>query len=132
MVTMNWQLALVTFAMVPLMLILTNYWRKHVRTAYRATRTRLSLINGYLNESLSGIRVTQSFTREPVNYQHFADLNRSFFDANHSGYNAHCHFLSWCRFCWFINDRIGGGRGRMVCVGRYADGGDVGGLCFVC
>src|SRR4051812_29128503 len=58
MVAMNWQLALVTFAMVPLMFILTNYWRKHVRTAYRATRTRLSLINGYLNESLQGIRVT--------------------------------------------------------------------------
>jgi ATP-binding cassette subfamily B protein/subfamily B ATP-binding cassette protein MsbA len=82
MVVMNWQLALVTFAMVPLMFILTNYWRKHVRTAYRATRTRLSLINGYLNESLSGIRVTQSFTREPANYKHFTDLNRSYFDAN--------------------------------------------------
>jgi ATP-binding cassette subfamily B protein/subfamily B ATP-binding cassette protein MsbA len=82
MVVMNWQLALVTFAMVPLMLILTNYWRKHVRTAYRATRTRLSLINGYLNESLQGIRVTQSFTREPENYKHFSDLNRSYFDAN--------------------------------------------------
>ena len=82
MVAMNWQLALVTFAMVPLMFVLTNYWRKHVRTAYRATRTRLSLINGYLNESLSGIRVTQSFTREPENYKHFDDLNRSYFDAN--------------------------------------------------
>lgn len=82
MVAMNWQLALVTFAMIPLMVILTNYWRKHVRTAYRATRTRLSLINGYLNESLQGIRVTQSFTREPQNYKHFTDLNRSYFDAN--------------------------------------------------
>ena len=82
MVLLNWQLALVTFAMIPLMFILTNYWRKHVRTAYRATRTRLSLINGYLNESISGIRVTQSFTREPVNYKHFTDLNRSYFDAN--------------------------------------------------
>ena len=82
MVAMNWKLALVTYAVVPLMFVLTNYWRKHVRTAYRATRTRLSLINGYLNESLSGIRVTQSFTREPENYKHFADLNRSYFDAN--------------------------------------------------
>lgn len=82
MLFMNWQLALVTFAMVPLMLILTNYWRKHVRTAYRATRTRLSLINGYLNESLQGMRVTQSFTREPVNYKYFSDLNRSYFEAN--------------------------------------------------
>lgn len=82
MVAMNWRLALVTFAVVPLMWILTNYWRRHVRVAYRATRTRLSLINGYLNESISGIRVTQSFTREAMNFQHFDDLNRSYFDAN--------------------------------------------------
>jgi ATP-binding cassette subfamily B protein/subfamily B ATP-binding cassette protein MsbA len=82
MVAMNWQLAIVTFAMAPLMFILTNYWRKHVRAAYRATRTRLSLINGYFNESLQGIRVTQSFTREPENYKHFTDLNRSYFEAN--------------------------------------------------
>ncbi|MEX1018145.1 MAG: ABC transporter ATP-binding protein [Litorilinea sp.] len=82
MLAMNWRLALVTFAVVPLMWVLTNYWRRHVRIAYRATRTRLSLINGYLNESISGIRVTQSFTREAKNFRHFDDLNRSYFDAN--------------------------------------------------
>ena len=82
MLVMNWQLALVTFAVIPLMLILTNYWRKRVREAYRATRQRLSLINGYLNESISGIRVTKSFTREARNFQHFDDLNASYLDAN--------------------------------------------------
>jgi ATP-binding cassette, subfamily B, multidrug efflux pump len=82
MLSMNWRLALVTFAVVPFMVFLTNYWRKRVRGAYRATRTRLSLINGYLNESISGIRVTQSFTREAENFKHFDDLNRSYFDAN--------------------------------------------------
>lgn len=79
---LNWQLALVTFSVLPLMAILTNYWRKHVRIAYRATRQRLSLINGYLNESISGIRVTKSFTREERNYQHFTNLNSSYFNAN--------------------------------------------------
>lgn len=82
MLLLNWVLALVTFAVLPLMLILTNYWRSHVREAYRATRTRSSLINGYLNESIQGIRVTKSFNREPRNMAHFDDLNRSFFDAN--------------------------------------------------
>ncbi|MCA9943382.1 MAG: ABC transporter ATP-binding protein, partial [Anaerolineales bacterium] len=75
-------LALVTFAVLPLMVALTNYWRVRVRGAYRATRQRLSLINGYLNESISGIRVTKSFIREKKNSQHFDDLNYSFFDAN--------------------------------------------------
>ncbi|MEZ4642911.1 MAG: ABC transporter ATP-binding protein [Chloroflexota bacterium] len=82
MLVLNWQLALVTFAVLPLMIILTNYWQVRVRDAYRATRQRLSLINGYLNESISGIRVTKSFTREDKNRQHFDDLNYAYFDAN--------------------------------------------------
>lgn len=82
MLALNWQLALVVFAVLPLMVWLTNYWRQRVRTTYRATRQRISLINGYLNESITGIRVTKSFTREPVNAQHFDDLNASYFDAN--------------------------------------------------
>ncbi|MBK8903883.1 MAG: ABC transporter ATP-binding protein [Anaerolineaceae bacterium] len=82
MLILNWRLALVTFAVLPLMVALTNYWRLRVRGAYRATRQRLSLINGYLNESISGIRVTKSFIREAKNSQHFDDLNYSFFDAN--------------------------------------------------
>ena len=82
MLILNWRLALVTFAVLPLMFALTHYWRVRVRDAYRATRQRLSLINGYLNESISGIRVTKSFIREAKNSQHFDDLNYSFFNAN--------------------------------------------------
>ncbi|HSN78324.1 MAG TPA: ABC transporter ATP-binding protein [Anaerolineae bacterium] len=82
MLSLSWQLTLIALAVMPLMIVLTNFWQVRVRNAYRATRLRLSLINGYLNESISGIRVTQSFTREQVNYHHFDDLNRSFFDAN--------------------------------------------------
>lgn len=82
MLLLNWRLALVTFTVTPLMVILTNYWRKRVRNAYRATRARLSLINGYLNESISGIRVTQAYTREERNFRHFDELNLSYFDAN--------------------------------------------------
>ncbi len=82
MLSLNWRLTLVTFAVMPLMILLTNYWRVRVREAYRATRRRLSLINGYLNESISGIRVTKSFVREQQNFRYFDDLNRAYFDAN--------------------------------------------------
>jgi ATP-binding cassette, subfamily B, multidrug efflux pump len=82
MLALSWQLALVSFLVMPLMILLTNAWRKQVRNAYRAARTRLSLINGYLNESISGIRVTQSFVREKTNMQRFTDLNSSYFEAN--------------------------------------------------
>ena len=82
MLSLNWRLALITFAVVPLVVILSNYWRMRVREAYRAARRRQSLISGYMNESITGIRVTQSFTREERNAQHFNDLNTSFFEAN--------------------------------------------------
>ncbi len=82
MLFLNWQLALVTFAVLPLMILLTNYFRRYVRQAYRAARQRLSLINGFLNESITGIRVTKSFAREGADARHFDDLNRSYFDAN--------------------------------------------------
>jgi ATP-binding cassette subfamily B protein/subfamily B ATP-binding cassette protein MsbA len=81
MISLNWRLALVTFVVLPLMAVMTNRWRSGVRQAYRATRQRLSLINGYLNESISGIRVTKSFVREAANLRYFDDLNRSHFDA---------------------------------------------------
>ncbi|MFQ5399002.1 MAG: ABC transporter ATP-binding protein [Anaerolineae bacterium] len=82
MMVLNWRLALTSFVVLPLMYVLTNYWRVRVRQAYRATRQRLALINGYLNESIAGIRVTKSFTREAFNARYFDDLNRSFFEAN--------------------------------------------------
>ena len=53
-----------------------------MRSVYRAARLRLSRINGYLNEAITGIRVTKSFTREEASKSHFKDLNMSYFDAN--------------------------------------------------
>ncbi len=82
MVGMNLRLALVAFSVLPLMVLLTDYWRRRVREAYRATRQRLALINGFLNESISGIRIIKSFVRERINARHFDELNRAFFDAN--------------------------------------------------
>ena len=79
---LNWKLALIAFLVLPIMVFITNQWRIRVRDAYRATRRRISVINGYLNESITGIRVTKSFTREDRNAQRFDDLNHSYFDAN--------------------------------------------------
>ena len=82
MLWLNWQLALLSFVVLPIMVIATNVWRKQVRLAYRASRRRSSLMTGYLNESITGIRVTKSFSREPKNASFFDMLNRSFYEAN--------------------------------------------------
>ncbi len=82
MLALNWRLALVVFAVLPFMVWVARYWQSRVRSAYRKTRERIALINGELNESISGVRVTASFGREGANFTHFDALNRSFLDAN--------------------------------------------------
>jgi ATP-binding cassette subfamily B multidrug efflux pump len=82
MLWLNWRLALLSFIVLPIMVVATNVWRKQVRFAYRASRRRSSLMTGYLNESITGIRVTKSFSREPKNASFFDMLNRSFYEAN--------------------------------------------------
>jgi ATP-binding cassette subfamily B protein/subfamily B ATP-binding cassette protein MsbA len=122
MLALNWRLALVAFAVMPLMVLLTNAWRKQVRQAYRAARTRSSLINGYLNESISGIRVTQSFVREQKNQRHFIDLNNSFFEANVEAVRLAAIFFPGVDF-------IGSLAGALVVgVGGWMVFGGIGGL----
>lgn len=78
----NWKLALITFSVLPILFIITNQYRIYVRVAYRSARAFSSLISGYFNESISGIRVTKSFTREDENFAFFKMLNGSFRQAN--------------------------------------------------
>lgn len=117
MLGMNWRLALLTFAVLPLMAILTNYWRVRVREAYRLTRRRLSLINGYLNESISGIRVTKSFTREIANYTYFEGLNRSYYDANISASRLSALFFPGVDFIGTIATAVVVGVGGWLVLG---------------
>jgi ATP-binding cassette subfamily B protein/subfamily B ATP-binding cassette protein MsbA len=117
MLTLNWRLALITFAVLPLMVLLTNYWRVRVRPAYRATRQRLSLINGYLNESISGIRVTKSFTRETMNFAYFDDLNHSYFDANVEATRLSAIFFPGVDFIGTIATAIVVGLGGYLVLG---------------
>ncbi|MCZ7568988.1 MAG: ABC transporter ATP-binding protein/permease [Ardenticatenaceae bacterium] len=82
MLSLDWRLSLLTFTVLPIMFWLTNKWRVRVREAYRAVRRRIAVVNGYLNESISGIRVTKSFVREQRNSGHFDDLNFAHYHAN--------------------------------------------------
>ncbi len=75
MLLINWRLALISFSVLPILIVATNYYRINIRLKYRAARSRSSLISGYFNESISGIRVTKSFVREEENFGFFDLLN---------------------------------------------------------
>ena len=73
--SMNWRLALVTFALVPVLVLAAGYFRVKARESYRLVRTRLARLNAFLQESLQGITVIQLFAREREEARLFGELN---------------------------------------------------------
>jgi ABC-type multidrug transport system fused ATPase/permease subunit len=82
MLLLNWKLALVAFAVLPIMIVLMVYWRRRAILTYRQTRITIARVNAFLAENIAGIRVIQSFTREPVNRAQFNDINDDNLQAN--------------------------------------------------
>jgi len=81
MLYMNWKLALITFAVLPVIIIATKIFRDKVRDSYRRIRTAIARINSYLQEHVSGMVVLQLFNRERKAYNRFSEINHSHMDA---------------------------------------------------
>jgi ATP-binding cassette, subfamily B, multidrug efflux pump len=81
MLNMNWKLALLTFAVLPLIAYATKIFRDRVRDSYRRIRTAIARINAYLQEAVSGMLVLQLFNREKRAYQQFAKINATHMEA---------------------------------------------------
>ena len=81
MLCMNWKLALITFAVLPLIIYSTKIFRDKVRDSYRRIRVAIARINAYLQEHVSGMVVLQLFNREKKAYNRFSEINRSHMDA---------------------------------------------------
>jgi len=78
MLWMDWHLALVTFSLVPILVAVAAWFRVRARDAYREVRRRLARLNGYLQESLSGMAVIQLFGRERHEAEGFGRLNSEY------------------------------------------------------
>lgn len=82
MLSMHWRLALISFATMPLLYIVANGFRARAGRAYRKVRTQIANITANLQESISGVRVTQSFAREGANLARFDQTNQENMQAN--------------------------------------------------
>jgi ATP-binding cassette subfamily B protein len=82
MVAMNWKLALVTFSVIPLFFVVTNWFRAGSRATFREVRRWVARINAFLQENITGMPVVQLFRREGRNREAFAAINRQHTDAN--------------------------------------------------
>lgn len=75
-------LMLITFTVVPLMALLTTYWRTSSRRAFQHVRAALAQVNAALQENIAGVRVIQSLCSEAANLRRFDRLNRAHLAAN--------------------------------------------------
>jgi ATP-binding cassette subfamily B protein len=81
MMRMNWKLALITFAVLPIIFWATMIFRVKVRDSYRRIRVAIARINSYLQEAVSGMLVLQLFNREKRAFRQFSDINASHMEA---------------------------------------------------
>jgi ATP-binding cassette subfamily B protein len=81
-VMMDWRLALVTFAVLPLIVLVTQWFRRNVRESYRTVRAWVARINAFLQEHITGMSTVQLFRREARTFERFDNINRRHRDAN--------------------------------------------------
>ncbi|OUS74839.1 lipid A ABC transporter permease/ATP-binding protein [Paenibacillus sp. MY03] len=85
MLVLNVKLALVSFAVIPLLVLVTFYFKGIIREAQRVSRLMLSRLNSFLAESLSGMTIVQMFTREKQQLDEFVKLNDEHYRAGMRG-----------------------------------------------
>jgi ATP-binding cassette subfamily B protein len=81
MLKMDWKLALLTFSVLPIIVVVTASFRKAVRESYRRIRVAIARINAYLQEHITGMTVLQLFNREERSFQEFEKINRTHMEA---------------------------------------------------
>ena len=82
MLLLDWRLALVSYAVLPLVMLVAFVFRARIRDAYRDIRTRLARINAFLQERISGMPVVKLFGREKQTGARFREIDADYLDAH--------------------------------------------------
>jgi len=82
MFSMNLNLSLISFSMIPIMLVWMLVWGRRVRTVYRETRKTIASVSAQMEESVSGIKEIQSFSKEGDTKKEFQQVNETNMSAN--------------------------------------------------
>jgi ATP-binding cassette subfamily B protein len=94
----HFYLGLATLSPLPFMVLLTYFFRNHVRDANRRIRTAIARINGFLQEHISGMSVVQLFNRERKSREQFANFNRIHMEAYKDAIDAFSYFYPGVEF----------------------------------
>ena len=82
MLIIDWQLALVSLSIVPVLFFILGYWQRFAKRSFIRIRRAIAMVNGEYNQNITGVRVVQSLNRQDENLEHFNSLNREHLNAN--------------------------------------------------
>ena len=82
MLIIDWQLALVSMSILPVLFFILGYWQRFARHSFMRIRRAIAMVNGEYNQNITGVRVVESLNRQDLNLQHFDTLNQEHLDAN--------------------------------------------------
>lgn len=82
MLVTNWQFALLSLLVAPLMFLVTVFFSEQARKAFRVARKEIGSVNAELQESISAVREVQAFNRADENIEQFREVNAANRDAN--------------------------------------------------
>lgn len=97
MLALDFELGLVALAILPFMLVATEYFRRKMRDNYRETRAQVARLNSFLQEHISGMKIVQLFNRE-------AEEQRRFEAINHDHRVAWVGTVFWFALFWPVVD----------------------------
>ena len=120
MLTMNPRLALLTFLVLPLMVLVTLWFSRRARDAFRETRISVAKVVGDLAEDISGVRVIQAFGQENSTQERFNGVNEANRKANINAMSLSFIFLPAIEFLGILSTAI-----VLWFGGRSVSGGDV-------
>ncbi len=84
MLTLNWELALISFITIPFVIILINVFKNKTRKIYRVVRKKLAALNATLAEHMSGVKIINLFNQREIKLAFFDKLNDEYFETNYS------------------------------------------------
>ncbi len=88
MILMNWELSIIVFFTLPLILIATKIFQKYMKTAFDEVRTEVANLNSFVQERVTGMKVLQLFAREEIEYLKFKEINER-------------HKKAWLKTVWY-------------------------------
>ena len=106
MMTLNLRLALFTFIVIPLMILLTRWFSNRAKSAFRETRTTVANVVGRLAENIDGMRVIQAFAQEDTVQNRFRNVNRENRDAHVAAVTLSFIFLPSIEFLGMLATAI--------------------------